>query len=343
MPDGRLLINVTEPTNLSFMAKNSYFYYDHDACCFVEVKKNASMLALRVAATIAGILVLAVVFTLTMDQFIRTPQEVALMDENAALQGQLDEVRNRIANVSSELIDIKTVDESLYRSLLQTEAIPEDVRSVGVGGTDPFEKFNRFSPVTADLLNDTSEKIEQLERQIGLQSESFRELTKLAEEREVALIEMPAIVPSEGAIVSGYGMRFHPVLKLTRMHYGIDVAVWTGTPVVATGDGIIKAVGKGSSLGYYVKIDHPTAGYTSVYGHLSKIPKNIRRGVKISRGDVIALSGNTGLSSAPHLHYEVHDKNGRALNPLAFIAPSMTPSQYKKLLEETQRSTVSLD
>jgi murein DD-endopeptidase MepM/ murein hydrolase activator NlpD len=325
------------------MAKNSYFYYDHDACSFVEVQKKTSRIVFRVGATIAGVLALALVFTLSMDHFIRTPQEVALMDENAALQLQLDSVRDRIANVSTELEGIRTTDEDLYRSLLQSEAIAEDVRSLGVGGTDPFEDFNKFSPATADLLNDTSERIEQLERQIGLQSESFRELTKLAEDREDALIEMPAIVPSEGAVVSGYGMRFHPVLKVTRMHYGIDVAVWTGTPVVATGDGVIKAVGKGSSLGYYVKIEHPAAGYTSVYGHLSKIPKNIRRGVKISRGDVIALSGNTGLTSAPHLHYEVHDKNGRALNPLAFIAPSMTPSQYQKLLEETQRSTVSLD
>lgn len=325
------------------MAKNSYFYYDHDACCFVEVQKNSSRFILRIIATTSAVLILAFVCTIAMDRFIKTPQEVALMDENAALQEQLANVNNRIAIVASELDGIKTVDENLYRSLLQADAIAKDVRSVGVGGTDPFEAFNRFSPATADLLNDTSERISKLERQIGLQSESFRELSKLAEDRKAALLEMPAIVPSEGVIVSGYGMRFHPVLKLTRMHYGIDVAVWMGTPVVATGDGIIKAVGRGNSLGKYVKIEHPKAGYTSVYGHLSKIPGNIRRGVKISRGEVIALSGNTGLSSSPHLHYEVHDKNGRALNPLAFMAPSMTPSEYRKLLEETRRSTVSLD
>lgn len=325
------------------MAKNNYFYYDHDACCFVEVQKRSTRIVIRTTGIALGMLAFALVLALTMDQFIRTPQEVALLNENAILQRHLEDVKNRIAQASIELDELKNLDQNLYRSLLQSDAIPEDVRQVGVGGSDPFDAFNRFSPVTADLLNETSERIEQLERQVGLQSDSFRELMILVEDREAALAEMPAIVPSEGAIVSGYGMRFHPVLKVRRMHYGIDVAVWTGTSVVATGDGIIKAVGKGSSLGNYVKIEHAAAGYTSVYGHLSKIPGNIRRGIKVKRGELIAFSGNTGLTSAPHLHYEVHDKNGRALNPLAFLVPSMTPSEYQKLLRETQRSTVSLD
>jgi murein DD-endopeptidase MepM/ murein hydrolase activator NlpD len=325
------------------MPKNSYFYYDHDACCFVEVQTTSRRRLLIGAGIGSGLLIVAIVMTLVMDQFIRTPQEVALMDENVALQDQLEDVQGRIDTFAGELNGLRSADQNLYRSLLQAERISDDVLQVGVGGTDPFEANNRYSPTTAALLTETSDQIEYLERQIGLQSDSFRELVKMAEDREKALTEMPAIVPSEGIVVSGYGMRDHPILKVRRMHYGIDVAVWTGTEVVATGDGVIKAVGRGSSLGNYVKIEHTNAGYISVYGHLSKIPKEIRRGVKVKRGDMIAYSGNTGLSSSPHLHYEIHDKNGRALNPLAFLAPSMTPSAYQKLLDETNRSTVSLD
>jgi murein DD-endopeptidase MepM/ murein hydrolase activator NlpD len=325
------------------MAKNNFFYYDHDACRFVEVQTTSKRRLLIGAGIGAGLLLVALVLTLVMDQFMTTPQEVALMDENVALQDQLEDVQGRISIVAGELDVLRSDDENLYRTLLQAEPVSEDVRQVGVGGSDPFESFNRFSPATASLLSETSDQIEFLERQIGLQSDSFRELLDLASDREKALTELPAIVPSEGAIVSGYGLRDHPVLKVRRMHYGIDVAVWTGTEVVATGDGVIKAVGRGSSLGNYVKIEHPNAGYISVYGHLSKIPKETRRGVHVKRGDMIAFSGNTGLTSAPHLHYEIHDKNGRALNPLAFLAPSMTPSAYQKLLRETTRSTVSLD
>ncbi len=325
------------------MAKHNYFYYDHDACCFVEVQPRPRRQLIVRAGIGGGILLIALIMALVMDQFINTPQEVALMDENLALLEKLNEVRDRIDIASGELTGLRSADQNLYRSLLQAEPISDDIRQVGVGGADPFESYNRFTPGTAMLLRETSDQIELLERQIGLQTDSFRELIQLAEDRKNALSEMPAIVPSEGAVVSGYGMRFHPVLKVLRMHYGIDVAVWSGTEVVATGDGVIKAVGRGSSLGKYVKIEHKNAGYISVYGHLSKIPSEIRRGAKVKRGDLIAFSGNTGLTSAPHLHYEIHDINGRALNPMAFLAPNMTPSAYQKLLSETNRSTVSLD
>jgi len=332
-----------EPTASESMSRNKFYYYDHEACTFVEVKKNNRRQQVRIAGIAGGLVAVALVLTLVMDQLIRTPQEIALMNENAALQQQLEDVQTRITDVAGQVTELRTSDENLYRSLLQMEPIGDDVRRVGVGGSDDYQKFNRFSEESSELLNETATRMGELERQIALQSSSFRDIERIVDERETALSDMPAILPAEGIVVSGYGMRFHPVLKVRRMHYGIDVAVWTGTEVVATGDGVVRAAGRGSTLGNYVKIEHTNAGYTSVYGHLSKIPKEIRRGVHVKRGDVIALSGNTGLSSAPHLHYEIHDASGRALNPLSFLAPSMTPSEYQKLIEETRRSTVSLD
>jgi murein DD-endopeptidase MepM/ murein hydrolase activator NlpD len=116
-----------------------------------------------------------------------------------------------------------------------------------------------------------------------------------------------------------------------------------GTPVVSTGDGIIRQVGRDAGLGNMVKVEHPAAGYITVYGHLSKVAPGIRRGKKVKRGELIAYSGNTGLTSGPHLHYEVRDMNGKSLNPIFFLAPSMTPAAYQKLLAETERTTISLD
>ncbi len=325
------------------MVKNRYFYYDHDSCSFVEVKERRAKIYLRTVVIVVAALLLSGALTLGMDRFVQTPQELALMDENAALQKQLSDVGERISSVSAELANLNKVDQNLYRTLLQADRISEDIRQVGVGGTNPFPEFSRFSPSTSSLLQRTSEQLERLEAQISLQNDSYRELTRLARDRETAMSEMPAIIPTDGVVFSGFGMRFHPVLKVRRMHWGIDIHVNPGSPVVASGNGVIRQVGTGSDFGVFIKIGHPTAGYTTLYAHLSRIPRDIRRGKTVKRGDIIAYSGNTGLTSGPHLHYEVRDRTGSSLNPLFFLAPSMTPTAYKKLLEETERTTISLD
>lgn len=325
------------------MVKGPHFTYDQDACAFVEVQEGRRKLFVRVAVTAAALIVISAVLTLVMDRFVETPEELALKEENAALQHQLEDVSDRIVDLSDELGRLTDMDQNLYRTLIQANQTPNDILQVGVGGTDPFPEFSGFSPSTSSLLLRTSTQLETLERQVSLQNSSYRELTLLARERETAMAEMPAILPTEGVIFSGYGMRYHPVLRVRRMHYGLDIHVNPGTPVVSSGDGIIKQVGTGSDFGNFIKIEHPAAGYITLYAHLSRVTSGIRRGTHVKRGELIALSGNTGLTSGPHLHYQVHDLTGRTLNPLFFLAPSMTPAAYQKLLEETERTTISLD
>ncbi|WP_457652753.1 peptidoglycan DD-metalloendopeptidase family protein [Rhodocaloribacter sp.] len=325
------------------MSKNRYYYYDQEQCAFVEHKATRKTLYVQFAALTLAAFTLAGVFIWGIDYMIETPQELALKAENEALQEQLARVDERMAEFSSELEKLSQTDQNLYRTLLEAEPISEDIRQVGVGGVDAYEEYSRFSTTTSALLRKTSEQIDRLERQLGLQNASYRELVQLAKEHEVRMAEMPAILPTDGPLVSGYGMRFHPILRVRRMHYGIDLHVPRGTPVVATGDGVIEKAGKGSGFGNYVKVKHPTLGYTTLYAHLSRIPRNIRKGRKVKRGELIGYSGNTGLSNAPHLHYEVHDANGRAINPIFFFAPSMTPSEYKKLREAAEQATISFD
>ena len=117
----------------------------------------------------------------------------------------------------------------------------------------------------------------------------------------------------------------------------------TGTPVYATGDGVIKKTGQNAGLGKFVEIHHPATGYTTIYAHFSEIPKEIKKGKAVKRGELVGLSGNTGLSSAPHLHYEVRDKNRRAIDPMLFFLPSMTPEEYKELYSEAASNTSSID
>jgi len=323
--------------------KNRYYHYDPDKCTFVEVQESRRRLYFRSAMAASGVLLLALVLTWGMDQLIRTPQELALLDENKALRQQLGEVSERIADVSGQLEGLRHNDEDLYRTLLNAGEISSDVRQVGAGGTDAYPEFSRFSAPTSELLTRTASTIDKLERQLALQNDSYRELATLASEHEIRLAEMPAILPVNGAITSGFGMRTHPVLKVERMHGGLDFHAPRGTPVYATGDGVINRAATSSGYGRFVEIEHSTAGYQTVYGHLSRVPREIRRGKQVKRGDIIGYSGDTGLVNAPHLHYEVKDLQGRSLNPIYFFAPSMTPAEYERLLAQAENTTLMFD
>ena len=274
-------------------------------------------------------------------------QERNLIAENQALQEEISNSRQRVSSLSEQLDNLSETDRELYRLILQADSIPSDVRQVGVGGVDPYAHFDGFSKTTSELLRDHAELLDQLERQISLQTASFQYLETLGIKRIEALAQLPAISPTkEGRIASGFGYRMHPILHYRRMHSGLDIAVPRGSPVYATGAGVIEDIAY-SNIGYgrYVLIDHPEAGYKTLYGHLDSVLPNIREGVEVVRGQQIAKSGNTGLSVAPHVHYEVRDHNNNALDPRYFLGPSMTPQQYQELLDRADNlsSLPSLD
>ncbi len=325
------------------MPRNRYYYYDHESCSFVEVQTKRSRSLLNGSALLVVAFLLASALSWGVDEFTQTPQEMALMAENDVLQRELSRISERMDVYSGELKKLSESDQHLYRTLFQADPISEDVRQVGVGGVDEYEKFGRFSTTTGLLLRETSTKLDKLERQIGLQNSSYRELSGLARDREAQLKQMPAILPANGPVVSGYGMRRHPILRVRKMHRGIDVLVDTGSPVVASGDGVVRKAEFNASYGYHVVMKHPATGYSTLYAHLSEIPRHIRPGKEVKRGEVLGISGSTGRSTGPHVHYEVRDADDNPINPILFFAPSMTPVQYKSLVAETERSTISLD
>ena len=325
------------------MAKNRYYYYDEETFSFVELKPKRSKVIKKAALLLFASVILAGAISWGMDKVIGTPQELSLLEENEALQEQLSLVKDRMSEFSDQLSSLAEHDQELYRTILQADPISNDVRMVGVGGADVYEKFDRFSPSASEILKETAEQLDELERKVSLQNRSYRELSSLAGKRSDWLLQMPAILPADAKITSGFGMRFHPILRVRRMHAGIDMLAPIGTPVHATGDGVISKAGENSGLGKYIEVQHPATGYITVYGHLSSIPKEIRVGKKVQRGEMIGLSGNTGLSSAPHIHYEVRDKNRKPINPVYFFLPSMTPDQYRELFADAEANTSSLD
>ena len=324
------------------MSKHRYYYYDHDSCSFVEVKRSPRRYYPHAVGLLTLIVVMATGLTWVLDRTTGTPEEVALKTENHVLVQQLAQTSQRLDLFQKKLKDLSQSDRKLYRTLLEAQPIPEDVRQVGVGGTNPHESFERFDGKTSSLLEETARQLNEINRQIRLQNASYRDLTHLASKREKWLDQMPAILPVNGPIVSGFGLRMHPILGVHRMHEGLDFLVRSGSAVTTAGDGIVKRTGRGSGYGIYVEISHPTTGYTTFYGHLSKIADGIKRGARVARNQVIAYSGNTGRSTGPHLHYEVR-REGRPVNPVHLFAPSMTPQQYSTLLAQEKKANATLD
>jgi murein DD-endopeptidase MepM/ murein hydrolase activator NlpD len=321
------------------MNQEQKYYYDPERCSFVKVERTWTDYAFHVAQVVGLAIILAGLGIWAADVYwMTTPEEKALRVENKALEQQLDRVSGRMSTLSAQLDTFAKRDKKLYRRLFQIEPISEDVRQVGVGGSDPYKEFDLSEAGASSLLKKTGQKLDKLERQMSLQGASYEELTQIAENRSERLTQLPAIRPANGPIVSGYGMRKHPILKVRKMHSGIDFLVRPGTPVVAAGNGVVRRATNSPGYGNHVEIRHPRAGYVTLYAHLSEIPDDLRRGTKVERGETIGYSGSTGRTTGPHLHYEVHSRSsGQALDPMRFIVPDMSPETYHELEERTEQ------
>ncbi len=166
----------------------------------------------------------------------------------------------------------------------------------------------------------------------------------LASEKEEMLRRIPAIMPISNKdlkrTASGWGYRIHPIYKIRRFHYGMDFTAPTGTDIYATGDGVIKRViSSNRGLGKHIVIDHGY-GYSTTYAHMNR--HNVKKGQKVKRGDVIGFVGSTGLSTAPHLHYEV-SLNGKKVDPANYYFNDLTPDEYERMIELAMRSGQSFD
>lgn len=320
------------------MNRKRKYYYNPETCSFEQVDRTWKDWGAHAGQIVGFALLLTVLFVWGLDRhWMTSPEKQTLKAENAALERQLDRVNNRMTVLSARMDTLAKRDRSLYRQLFQVKPISEDVRQVGVGGVDPYKKFEKIGPDTQSLLRTTAQKLDKLERQMSLQKASYRELRRLAEQRQERLRQLPAIRPANGHIISAYGMRQHPVLKVRKMHPGVDFLLRRGTPVMATANGTVKRAERSPSYGNVIEVRHPESGYRTRYAHLSDIPNDVYRGTTVQRGDTIGYSGDTGLSTGPHLHYEIHNQKGEALNPMHFFVPDMNPRNYRKLERRTRQ------
>ena len=232
------------------------------------------------------------------------------------LSETLTSLQNQLDKVSGEVGVIEEKDQAI-RTYAGLPQIDQDVRKLGVGGTD--FKVNAIDDIPNDITNRITEiemNVNALSRKVKLELNSYNNLYDVVRNHSDNLKFVPSIRPVQsGYINSEYGYRKDPFNGNTRFHYGLDIAVNVGTKVYAPADGKIKFAGNQGGFGRVVKIDHSN-GYRTIFAHLSKI--NVKPGAKVKRGDFIALTGKSGRTVGPHLHYEVH-QYGAPQNPLDYF------------------------
>ncbi|MGY6561561.1 MAG: peptidoglycan DD-metalloendopeptidase family protein [Luteibaculaceae bacterium] len=274
---------------------------------------------------------LGVAFLVAAYTFIDSPKEAALKREIKELLRNYEILNRRFNQVEVVLGDLQNRDDNIYRVIFEAEPIPESVRKAGIGGVNRYRDLE--SSDYSEILIETAKRLDKIEKQLYIQSKSFDDVIELVKTKEEKLASIPAIQPVSNSdlkrMASGFGFRIHPIYKTRIFHSGMDFTAPTGTDIYATGNGTVTHV-EFSNRGYgnHVVVKHGF-GYETLYAHMSKI--FVKPGQKVNRGEVIGLVGNTGTSTAPHLHYEVR-KNGNPVNPINFYFNDLTPEQYQEMI-----------
>lgn len=323
------------------MSKVKY-YYDSETLSYRKIERKKRRTFKYISLFILASALFGFLFVFIASQYIESPREKALKRELANMQLQFELLNKKMNEAESVLENIAQRDNTLYRMYFETNPIPEEQRKAGFGGVNRYKNLEGFD--NSQLISESHKKLDILQKQIVVQSKSLDEITKLAEDKEKLLASIPAIQPVRNEdltrMASGYGMRSDPFTKVRKMHWGMDFTAPRGTPVYASGDGVVdRADSNSSGYGRHIRIDHGY-GYVSLYAHLYKY--NVRKNQRVKRGDLIGFVGNTGRSEAPHLHYEIF-KDGQRINPINFYYGNLSPEEFNDLLEKASLENQSLD
>ncbi|MBI3110617.1 MAG: M23 family metallopeptidase [Ignavibacteriales bacterium] len=311
------------------MSKFRLYYFSPRTLTFVEARWFKAKLALL--SVVLGMVFLAVMFETNqaLDDALGLGiyRNTSLRAENVLLKNQMKMISARLETLQKKLLAVHEQGNEL-RLLADLPRIDEDTRMAGVGGTDERIDFG-VSPSVNDLLNGLRSTVDRAERELSLQQVSYGEAVEGYKANMVKFAHIPAIKPMEGYYrMHGFGLRKHPIFNVVKPHEGIDIANDTGTPIYATGNGTVSSAGRTQAgFGNMIILNHGF-GYSTLYGHLSKVM--VRPGQTVERGDLIGRCGSTGISTNPHLHYEVR-LNGVLQNPVDFFFDDI---DYQKIKQE---------
>ncbi|KUJ62206.1 peptidase M23 [Flavobacteriaceae bacterium CRH] len=325
------------------MAKVKY-YYDSENLAYTKIKtrkriKIGYALLFLLASALFGFLVFVLLIN---TPYFETPKDRLLTREMENLKLQYAILNKKLDEIDDVTEALEDRDNNIYRVYFNKAEIPDSIRKSG------FKDLNRYKDLegynNSQLVLNTTKRIDKLSKELAIQSKSLDEILKLASVKGNLLLAIPAIQPVRNEnlkrVASGFGYRIDPFTKVRKMHNGMDFTAPSGSPVYATGDGVVaRADAAASGFGNHVVIRHGF-GYESLYAHLSKY--NCRAGQHVKRGDVIGYVGSTGRSEGPHCHYEVH-KDGKVVNPLNFYYGNISAVEYVAISHLANQENQSLD
>ena len=325
------------------MSKVKY-YYDSENLAYRKIKtKKATKLGVvflfLLAAALFGFLSFVVLLN---TPYFETPKD--------RLQArEIDNLKLHYAILNKKIDELNTVadaleerDNNIYRTYFNTAPISDEERKAGFKTKNRYAELEGFD--NSELVKNTTQHVDILSKELAIQSKSLDEILKLAKAKDNLLSAIPAIQPVKNEnlrrMASGFGYRSDPFTKARKMHEGMDFTAKTGTPIYATGDGVVaRADNSASGFGNHIVIRHGY-GYETLYAHLSKY--KARAGQRVKRGDIIGYVGSTGRSEAPHLHYEVH-KDNRVVNPINFYYGNISAVEYVAISKLANQENQSLD
>ena len=300
------------------MSKKTHYKFNPDTLSF-EIESVTFVSRLKnIALMFLTGCVVAVAWIFIYSLFFNTPKEAAILEENKRLLVSYDVVLKKMQHALQVLDEIEERDNNIYRAVFEEDIIPHSIREAGMGGVNRYSALENLGLDDARPLVDSYRLLDKLQKKAYIQSKSFDKIAHLAADKAKMQQSMPISAPVNLHVVqmsSPFGMRIHPKYGVPRWHEGIDLRGAVGTPIYATGPGVVTQARYASGYGNLVEINHGY-GYSTRYGHLSRII--VSEGQRVMRGQPIGFMGATGVATGCHLHYEVRLR-GITRNPLHYF------------------------
>jgi len=312
------------------LSRNKKYFLDLSDLQFKQIRLPWKMKFFRFLLMFAGSVCIALFYGTLFENLFGSPKEKLLTQQIENLKLQYSLIGRQLDNSMNSLNGFKLSDDIRYRPILDMDTIAGSYRQAGYGGVDRFRDLDGYQ--NSNLLISYRTKIEDLKNRAKVQNESFKSIAERSAEWKREIDHFPGISPVSVIFSLGDGLKFrpvHPVLGTPRMHNGQDFEVPSGTEVYATGDGSVIESGWDGGFGNCIVIDHGY-GLKTVYGHLSSI--KVPKGMNVKRGDLIGISGSTGQSTGPHLHYQV-EQSGQHMNPVNFFNNDMSMEEYTEMIQ----------
>jgi murein DD-endopeptidase MepM/ murein hydrolase activator NlpD len=323
------------------MKKIKYNFNTH-TLRFDKVEVALKVRLLRLFGFVATSIVTGVVIVAILFQYIDSPKEKLLRQQNEIYKANYSVIQDRVRRLELQMTELESRDNEVYRSIFESSPIPDSARLKDIEALKEVRMIQNLS--STQLLTNLITQLNNLSVRSAFQDKSYVEVSVMVKNKEKLLRAIPAIQPLSNnnlnRIASGFGKRIDPIYKTYRVHFGLDFAAPSGTPIYATADGVVKVAGFNSDgYGNKVVIDHGF-GYQTLYGHMVRV--NVNPGQSVVRGSVIGYVGSTGKSTGPHCHYEVI-KNGTKVDPVYYFYNDLTPAQFDRILKAAAANKQSLD